>query len=140
MDYIFASAVKGYPFPRLILTYDVVCQYYVNLWQRMENWPEHLRINPLVKIVPAIPDLHMGGHPEKGHSVLSLRNITRIGKIEGEGVERNWHDENAAAPSTSRMGPGTRHDVLDDNFGSSNHRRRKNMGKHHSLSHFHLST
>ncbi|PBK85196.1 hypothetical protein ARMGADRAFT_942305 [Armillaria gallica] len=42
------------------------------------------------------------------------------GKTDGEGVEQTWSKMNSCALCTKVMGPGHRHDMLDDLLGSHN--------------------
>ncbi|KAG6807025.1 hypothetical protein H0H92_009113, partial [Tricholoma furcatifolium] len=50
------------------------------------------------------------------------------GRTDGEGVERNWAWLNGTAASTSQMGPGSRHDTLDDYMGFWNYKRTIDLG------------
>lgn len=52
-----------------------------------------------------------------------------VGRTDGEGIERNWSEMNGVANSTSEMGPGSRHDTLDDHFGHHNFRKYVGIGE-----------
>ncbi|THU91203.1 hypothetical protein K435DRAFT_801462 [Dendrothele bispora CBS 962.96] len=67
-----------------------------------------------------IPKFHLSAHQEGCHLDFNLNYTPRVGTTDGEGVERGWAVTNTLASSTKVMGPGSRHDVLDDHFGSSN--------------------
>ncbi|KAJ3477374.1 hypothetical protein NLI96_g10506 [Meripilus lineatus] len=45
-----------------------------------------------------------------------------VGRTDGEGIERDWSGLNSLATSIREMGPGSRHDTLDDHFGDWNFR------------------
>ena len=55
-----------------------------------------------------------------------------VGRTDGEGIERNWSEINRVANSTKEMGPGARHDTLDDHFGHHNFRKLVGLGKYQS--------
>ncbi|KAG6913692.1 hypothetical protein DXG01_004881 [Tephrocybe rancida] len=84
-------------------SYDVACQWFIHLLERMENWPEGYQIPSTTKIRPALPKMHETGHIREKHERLS--------------PERIWAGHNALGNTMKTMGPGTRHDVLDDHFG-----------------------
>ena len=45
MDYIILSALLGVTLLRIIITYDIACQWFKNFKKRMEGFPECMRIN-----------------------------------------------------------------------------------------------
>ena len=53
-----------------------------------------------------------------------------VGRTDGEGIERNWSEINRVANSTKEMGPGARHDTIDDHFGHHNFRKFVGLGKY----------
>lgn len=65
---------------------------------------------------PFIPKFHAPAHKEEGHEQYSLNLAEGAGMTDGEAIERVWASHNALAGSTKTAGPGTRQDILDDNF------------------------
>jgi hypothetical protein len=77
----------------------------------------------------AIPKFHAPAHEEKCSTPHSLNLMPGVGRTDGEGIERNWAEMNRVANSTKEMGPGSRHDTLDDHFGHHNWRKLTGLGK-----------
>ena len=50
MDYIFFSAITPILFLSVIISYDIACQWKLNLARRIDKLPEHLRV-PLAFVV-----------------------------------------------------------------------------------------
>ncbi|KAF8057953.1 hypothetical protein FPV67DRAFT_1676638 [Lyophyllum atratum] len=128
MDYVFASAMQFLPFLTLLVSYDIACQWIKNFYLRMEGWPDDLRLNSPSRVIPAIPKLHEPAHKET-HDQLSFNHILGAGLTDGECPERIWAGHNALGNSTKTMGPGSRHDALDDHFGFWNWLKYSSMGK-----------
>ncbi|KAG6849081.1 hypothetical protein H0H93_011467 [Arthromyces matolae] len=101
----------------ILISYDVACQWIVNLLKRMKGWPEGYSIPSQTEIRPAIPKMHETAHEKDNHQRFSLHYLSGVGLTDGESVERMWAGHNALGNATKTMGPGTRHDVLDDHFG-----------------------
>ncbi|KAG6818426.1 hypothetical protein H0H93_005084 [Arthromyces matolae] len=83
----------------------------------MANWPEGYSIPSKTEIRPAIPKMHETAHEKDNHERFSLHYLAGVGLTDGESIERMWAGHNALGNATKTMGPGTRHDVLDDHFG-----------------------
>src|SRR5258708_39556723 len=114
MDYVFACVVRQFLLPLVLISYDIACQWFIRLFQRMrELWPSELCIPPLTKLIPAIPKLHEPMHEAANHQVYSLNFIPGVGQSDLECPERVWAGHNALGNSTKSQGPGSRHDVLD---------------------------
>lgn len=52
-----------------------------------------------------------------------------VGRTDGEEIERSWARHSGTASSTREMGPGSRHDTLEDHFGWSNWMKYSSMGE-----------
>ncbi|KAG6848447.1 hypothetical protein H0H93_016880 [Arthromyces matolae] len=128
MDYILASSLRFYRLLLLLICYDIMCQWVKNLFLRMKGWPSDLRLDQNAVIIPGIPKLHEPAHKE-GHDDLSMNHILGAGLTDGECQERIWAGHNALGNSTKTMGPGSRHDVLDDHFGRWNWLKYCSMGR-----------
>lgn len=118
MDYITALIIYYFCAVSIILfSYDIACQWFVNLYRRMEHWPPALRIPASTTLIPAIPKLHEPMHGRTNHQQFSLNFIPGVGKSDMETPERVWAGHNGLGNSTKTQGPGGCHDVLDDHFG-----------------------
>ena len=72
-------------------------------------------VNPSLFIF-AIPKLHIHGHRLPCQAMYSLKYLFGPGQTDGEGIERTWAMMGPVATSTKEMGPGHRHDTLDDHW------------------------
>jgi hypothetical protein len=118
MDYVFASAIRMTQLCTILISYDIACQWFVNLFKRMqEHWPQDLRVPASTKLIPAIPKLHEPMHGGENHEAYSLNFIHGVGKSDLETPERVWASHNALGNSTKTQGPGSCQDVYDDHFG-----------------------
>ncbi|KAG6835012.1 hypothetical protein H0H93_005636, partial [Arthromyces matolae] len=123
MDFLFISSLLCVFFPFLLLCYDIACQYSKNFWTRFEDVPSVIKFPGSPTIHWAVPKFHLPPHKPECHGPFALGYTPGVGRTDGEGVERNWAWLNGAAASTSQMGPGSRHDTLDDFMGFSNFRK-----------------
>jgi hypothetical protein len=65
MDYIIFSVLRNVTLRKVVLTYDIACQWSKNFQSRQDELPEHLRLNPNMEIAVAIPggtSTDMGKH------------------------------------------------------------------------------
>lgn len=135
MDYIIMSALKLLPDKLVkLISYDIICQWVKNLLQRVANFPQHLFADiPLDNLRYAIPKYHFRAHKELDHNKYSLNLIKGSGRTDGEEIERNWTHHDETSGSTREMGPGSRHDTLEDHFGWANWQRLTRLGTQHIL-------
>lgn len=117
MDYIFASVLRRVLVAMVFISYDIACQWFINLFKRMEGWPLDLSPHPNTALIPAIPKLHEPMHKTANHQMYSFNYLPGVGYTDGEAPERVWSGHNSLANSTKTQGPGSRQDVLDDHFG-----------------------
>ena len=130
MDYIFASALQGFALALILISYDIACQWFTNLMERMlDHWPDHLHVPSGTTLIPAVPKLHEPMHSPVNHQVYSLNYIPGVGQSDLECPERVWSSHNAIGNSTKTQGPGSRHDVLDDHFSFWNWQKYVGLGK-----------
>ncbi|KDR70916.1 hypothetical protein GALMADRAFT_75522, partial [Galerina marginata CBS 339.88] len=131
-DYSMASTLRFY-FAALFLvvSYDIVCRWFINFARRVkDHWPESLKPSPQTRFFPVIPKLHYKSHKKtKNHEQFSFNLCPGVGLSDGEGPERIWSAHNPLGNSTKTMGPGSRHDVLDDHFGFWNYEKYTGMGR-----------
>jgi len=110
------------------LSYDVGCEYSINLKKRLVgSFP---RIMPLLERLNVVaPKLHLKAHKTECHPFFSLDFTPHCGQTDGEGCERIWSGMNQFATSTREMNHGYRHDSLNDHFGDWNFQKFNGIGK-----------
>ena len=138
MDYVSMSVVSmsavsrqpQSPGVRLVLTYDIMCQYIMYLLERIKQLPSHLQVElPVGEVRYAIPKYHLNGHKEENHNQYSLNFMKGVGRTDGEEVERDWARVDGTAASTREMGPGSREETLEDHFAWNNEEKYITMGE-----------
>ncbi|KAJ7435097.1 hypothetical protein B0H11DRAFT_1937910 [Mycena galericulata] len=119
MDYIFGSLLRHHdPLLFKTISYDIVCQWWKELMKRMASLPENVRMMLILPmIIFAIPKMHIQAHTLACRILYSLNYIPGSGRTDGEGIERPWANIGGIASSTRIMGPGARHDTVDDHWG-----------------------
>nr|GAT48004.1 predicted protein [Mycena chlorophos] len=122
MDYIVASALRHVSrLLRLVMSYDIACQWWKGLRERLAHLPPLVRLSLVLGMVRfVVPKMHIKGHTLACQLLYSLHLTLGCGQTDGEGIERLWAAINALAGSTKLNGPGARSDQLDDHWGFSN--------------------
>lgn len=122
IDYLFcATYAQASPGVPKVVSYDIACQWMPHLIDRIKALPDHIRVElPVGEVRYAIPKYHFAGHKKKDHAKFSLNYLRGVGRTDGEQIERDWSEFDEAAGCTREMGPGSRHDTLEDHFGWSN--------------------
>lgn len=123
MDYLFFSAVMGVLLA-LMISYDIVCQWYQHLWARMINLPPAMQIaGPQLPTVQfGIPKEHIWVHGP-GHSKFSFNFLRWVCQTYGEGVESHWAFMNPIALSACEMSLSSRQELMNDHGGCWNWRK-----------------
>ena len=131
MDYIFLATLAGSEIRYIIISYDIACQWSTNFPARVKALPEHVRFEVPTngQLRYAIPKFHFRAHKSQGHDPFSLHLSPGVGCVDGEEIERGWARHNDVAYSTREMGPGSRHDTLEDHFGSANWQKYVGVGE-----------
>ncbi|KAJ6514835.1 hypothetical protein C8R47DRAFT_961298, partial [Mycena vitilis] len=115
MDWIFA-ALKRWIDARLftVVSYDIVCQWWKPLVERLGKLPALVRLQIVLEITRfVIPKMHIHSHTLACQLLYSLNFLWGVGQTDGEGIERPWANIGGVATSTREMGPGSRRDTLD---------------------------
>ncbi|KAJ7197993.1 hypothetical protein GGX14DRAFT_374552 [Mycena pura] len=129
MDYILLSSILGVTAMYLAISYDIACQWQVNLPQRMAAMPERLRIDlSLITLFFALPVWHAAAHERSCQVQNSLSYLPGVGRTDGEGIERTWSDFNPLAWATKEMRVGARHDAMEDKIDHHNFEKNINQG------------
>jgi hypothetical protein len=138
MDYLVLSSLKFSPLETLIVSYDIVCQWNKNLWERMKTYPHSIQLNRHSELVVVflVPKFHLPAHIEKCQKQFSFNLTPHVGRTDGEAPERGWANSNPLSSSTKEMGPGSRRDTLDDHFGDWNYKKVIGLGKSADIDYF----
>jgi hypothetical protein len=115
-------------FRRIVLTYDIACQYLINLRKRFgEEFDDLAAILDMVVLL--VPKMHLDGHVSDCKYRYSLNYTEGCARTDGEGIERSWAEQKPCGLSTREMNHGHRHDVLTDFIDWWNLSRNQNMRK-----------
>ncbi|KAF7326337.1 CxC2 domain-containing protein [Mycena kentingensis (nom. inval.)] len=131
MDYLFFRSINGSDLVQFFVSYDIACQWHINLWERMNAYENTLLTidNGSKYFVFLVPKFHLPAHIEACNIRFSF-NLTRfVGMTDGEAPERGWSVTNSLAGSTMNMGPGSRRDALNDFFNDQNHKKTIILGQ-----------
>ena len=131
MDYVFFLSLQGSEVIEIVVSYDIACQWSVNIWQRMNEYPHWMHTDHASNksFYFLIPKFHLPAHIMACQTTFSFNFNRFVGRTDGEAPERGWAQINPVATSTAEMGPGHRRDTLDDHFGDGNWRKTTTMGE-----------
>ncbi|EDQ98095.1 uncharacterized protein LACBIDRAFT_336275 [Laccaria bicolor S238N-H82] len=129
MDFVLLSALAPLLVASVFISYDIACQFKLGFETRMPKLPKGLHIPPDVQLDWGIPKCHCPMHKVPCQAPHSLNFKPGVGRTDGEGIERSWAEMNRVANSTKEMGPGSRHDTLDDHFEHHNFRKYVSLGR-----------
>lgn len=130
MDYFFLSSIKTTQVSRIVVSYDIACQWSKNILERCRLYPSNpISTSQDLDMVYLVPKFHLNAHIQKCREAYSFNFEPKVGRTDGESPERGWAATNAVANSTKEMGPGSRRDTLDDHFGDYNWRKIISIGK-----------
>jgi hypothetical protein len=132
MDFIVLSTLANTISVRfLIISYDIACQWSRNFKKRITQFPSSMQLPPSVvdEIKYVIPKFHLNAHGQSCQTKYSLNFRRYSARTDGEEPERWWAHINPVSMSTREMGPGARHDTLDDHAAAWNWRKITGLGK-----------
>ncbi|KAJ7631946.1 hypothetical protein DFH06DRAFT_1337469 [Mycena polygramma] len=119
MDYVVASLLRHHH--QLLMkyfSYDIACQWSKFVIDRLQKMPPMIRLTLVLALCRfLIPKLHIYGHKILCQVSYSLNYTPGSARTDGEGIERPWANIGPVSTSTVEMGPGSRHDTLDDHWG-----------------------
>ncbi|KDQ26060.1 hypothetical protein PLEOSDRAFT_169869 [Pleurotus ostreatus PC15] len=133
MDWILLSAINSFSLFVLYIIYDIACQYKIHFKDWMAALPEAMRLPEGLAPYFAIPKCHCLAHKQECQTPHSLNLMPGVGRTDGEGIERDWAALNPVANSTKEMGPGGRHDTLDDHIAHHNWRKLAGLGDYRGV-------
>ncbi|KAK7055702.1 CxC2 domain-containing protein [Favolaschia claudopus] len=131
MDYMLWQSLQYYDdILQLFISYDIVCQWFKNVWIRLAKYSPELQERGVRRFYTwLIPKFHLPAHIEDCNVLFSFNLTPFVGQTDGEAPERGWAHINGLATSTKEMGPGARRDTLDDAFNDWNHKKIIGLGK-----------
>ncbi|KAF7324213.1 CxC2 domain-containing protein [Mycena kentingensis (nom. inval.)] len=118
MDYILASLLRHiHERLRKVLSYDIACQWWKELKERLQNLPPLVRLNLILSLTRfVVPKMHIIAHIALCRLLFDLRLVPGSGQTDGEGIERLWSSIAGLAASSKLSGHGARADRLDDHW------------------------
>ncbi|KAK0440544.1 hypothetical protein EV421DRAFT_1737210 [Armillaria borealis] len=129
MDYIFCSRMQQATPERIVVSYDINCQWSKKLWERMAIYPSSMMPHQDPgDFVYLIPKFHLPAHIPSCHVKYSFNKTPFVGETDGEAPERSWSRLNQLAASLKVMDPGGYLNTLDDHIGDYNYRKTALMG------------
>ncbi|PPR08116.1 hypothetical protein CVT24_010770 [Panaeolus cyanescens] len=120
MDYIIFSAVAGLCLLRLVITYDIACQWSRNYRTRMKTLPTNLHLSEKVSTRVAIPSWHINAHGKSCQQRFHVGYLDGVGRLCGDEVEQTWWTTNTLGASVREMGPAGRHETMGDHWNAFN--------------------
>ncbi len=130
MDYCLSEALKYNMngIRRIMLLYDIMCQYWKNLHKRFEGNP-YIDLPAGLEVVRGIGLFHVHGHKDECYGRFALTFIRGAGLVDGEVLETLWAVLNWISDSIRNMSMAHRREVLDDHMNDSNWKKLVNMGE-----------
>ena len=105
--------------PKLLLAYDIICQWIIYHKNRFENAPL-LKLRKDLEIIPAIGKFHLAAHILECFWKYSLNFIKGAGQTDGEMMEVLWAELDKILEFIRGMSPSHRQEVVDDVMMDSN--------------------
>jgi hypothetical protein len=135
MDYLYFMTLLGTLLLCFIVSYDIACQWYKNLWERMRIFLLEAQLGGEKKFMFLVPKFHLPAHIKECNVNFSFNLTQFVGRTDGEAPKHGWADANRLANSTSISGLGAQCDTLDTHSQYSNWKKITKLGRH-SASHF----
>jgi hypothetical protein len=112
---------------RALLFYDVICEWGVNFWRRIEQ-NRFLEL-PEMDLILGIGKFHLNAHKDDCFPLFSPNFIHGAGQIDGEQMETLWAILDKIFSITKYMTKAHRQEILDDQMRDSNFKKLVGMGK-----------
>ncbi|KAJ3509664.1 hypothetical protein NMY22_g16220 [Coprinellus aureogranulatus] len=118
MDFILFSSFMALALLRVVITYDIACQWSRNYRRRLTKLPVALRPAEAIQIETAIPSWHINGHGKKCQDTDTMHTgyLNGVGRLCGDEVEQTWWMTNPLGVSVREMAPALRHETLNDQW------------------------
>lgn len=84
-DFVVLYTLQGQSFTRLVLSYDICCQWSRNLKDRIAAFPESMRLDSdtFDRITFVIPKFHLYGHGSNCQTTYSLNYLPHSAETNG---------------------------------------------------------
>ena len=129
VDYVVARSTAHNSGPKLIASYDIMCQWGKNLQTRLDAFPvtgsQELDERIVARVVPKF---HLAAHHSECRANFSLNFEPGAGRKDMEGPERTWFGLQGGG-STKDQGPGFWSDTMDDKFSHWNWTKLVSLGE-----------
>lgn len=125
VDFALSEAIKAgnmVEIKRLLLLYDINCQYSVHLLERFAR-NKNLTMPEDLEIVHGIGLMHIGGHVPACFPRYSPSFIDGAGRVVGEILESLWNILNEISPSTQNASLAARLEMLNAHMFDSNYKK-----------------
>ncbi|KAF8873430.1 hypothetical protein BD779DRAFT_1613676 [Infundibulicybe gibba] len=141
MDYFFFSSIRDTSLTDIVVSYDITCQWSINIWARMKSYPHYLHTdyNGRKAFYFLVPKFHLLAHVMACQTTFSFNFNRYVGRTDGEAPEHGWSHNNPIASSVKEMGPGSHCDTMDDHFGDWNWKKTTLLGTRLTFIHSRLS-
>ena len=128
-DYIVVRSTSHNLETKKIASYDIMCQWSINLRERLKGFPlsNAKKLDDQI-IAHVVPKFHLAAHKEDCRANFSLNYEPGVGRSDMEGPERTWFGLQGGG-STKDQGPGYWSDAMDDKFGHWNWSKLVRLGK-----------
>jgi hypothetical protein len=113
--------------PVALVIYDIMCQYRVNLRDRVEKSPE-LYLSDSLELCTGIGLFHIHGHQDSCLPCFSSSYISGAKQVDGEIIETLWAPLNNVSRSIRGMSLSHHPEVLDAHMNHSNWKKMVHMG------------
>lgn len=124
MDYIFLNRLAQNSPKRIVVSYDIACQWSKKLFERIAIYPASMTPSQGPnQMTFLVPKFHLPAHIPRCHAKYSFWKTPYMGQTDGEAPERGWDHTNRLAGSVKNMGPGSYLDTIDDHLADYNWRK-----------------
>ena len=130
MDYVVFNmlAMTAREVKDILLSYDIVCAWSVNFFNRLDNiYGDIYKLPDDACLTFVIPKFHLEAHGEHCKCAFNLNHTYGAGWTCGEGIEANWADLNLIALSICEMSLTHWHKVINDFLQAINYRKTKSL-------------
>jgi len=128
-DYVVAQSTSHNPQTKKVASYDIMCQWSINLRNRLKDFPldSARRLDGQI-VARVVPKFHLAAHKQDCQINFSLNYEPGVGRSDMEGPERTWFGLQGGG-SIKDQGPGYWSDAMDDKFGHWNWSKLIRLGK-----------
>ncbi|KAF9489147.1 hypothetical protein BDN71DRAFT_1402098, partial [Pleurotus eryngii] len=130
MDFLLFQTLVRATFGRLLLSYDIACQYSRNLFRRMKQMPTTLQLsdNTASRFDFVVPKFHLYGHGTQCQLWYLINLCPGCAQSNLEDLEHWWVHINPVSMSTKLISPWTCCETIDDHAHGWNWRKVTNFG------------